>query len=143
MYVRDFAQHCTLCSFFSLSAIQTEEMKVKKSIKDAAKKGQTDVCKILAKEVVQSRKAVGKLYASKAQMNSVLMQMQHQLCELLKSAWERITFLYFYTAMLRMSGAIGKSTEVMHSMQELIKLPEIRDSMMELSREMSKVAICT
>ena len=41
--------------------------------------------------------------------------------------------------MLRMSGAIGKSTEVMHSMQELIKLPEIRDSMMELSREMSKV----
>ena len=86
MYVRDFAQHCTLCSFFSLSAIQTEETKVKKSIKDAAKKGQTDVCKILAKEVVQSRKAVGKLYASKAQMNSVLMQMQHQLCELLKSA---------------------------------------------------------
>lgn len=56
-------------------------MKVKKSIKEAAKKGQTDVCKILAKEVVQSRKAVGKLYASKAQMNSVLMQMQHQLCE--------------------------------------------------------------
>ena len=60
-------------------------MKVKKSIKDAAKKGQTDVCKILAKEVVQSRKAVGKLYASKAQMNSVLMQMQHQLCESLKN----------------------------------------------------------
>ena len=56
-------------------------MKVKKSIKDAAKKGKTDVCKILEKEVVQSRKAVGKLYASKAQMNSVLMQMQHQLCK--------------------------------------------------------------
>ena len=133
MYVRDFAQHCTLCSFFSLSAIQTEEMKVKKSIKDAAKKGQTDVCKILAKEVVQSRKAVGKLYASKAQMNSVLMQMQHQLCELLKSAWERITFLYFYTAMLRMSGAIGKSTEKMNSMQELISVAckVTHDSMME------------
>ena len=60
------------------AAIQTEELKVKKSIKDAAKKGQKDVCKILAKELVQSRKAVSKLYASKAQMNSVVMSMQQQ-----------------------------------------------------------------
>ena len=59
--------------------IQTEEMKVKKSIKDAAKRGQMDVAKILAKEVVQSKKAVSKLYASKAQMNSVVMSMQQQL----------------------------------------------------------------
>lgn len=57
-------------------------MKVKKSIRDAAKKGQTDVCKILAKELVHSRKAVSKLYASKAQMNSVVMQMQNQLGKL-------------------------------------------------------------
>ena len=61
------------------SGIQTEEMKVKKSIKDAAKRGQVDVAKILAKEVVQSKKAVSKLYASKAQMNSVVMSMQQQL----------------------------------------------------------------
>ena len=60
--------------------IQTEELKVKKSIKDDAKKGQVDVAKILAKELVQSRKAVSKLYASKAQMNSVAMSMQQQLC---------------------------------------------------------------
>ena len=60
--------------------IQTEELKVKKSIKDDAKKGQVDVAKILAKELVQSRKAVSKLYASKVQMNSVAMPMQQQLC---------------------------------------------------------------
>lgn len=64
-----------------LLAIQTEEAKVKRSIRDAAKKGHTDVLKILAKEIVQSRKAVSKLYASKAQMNSVVMQMQNQLCK--------------------------------------------------------------
>jgi charged multivesicular body protein 3 len=64
-----------------ITSIQREELKVKRSIKDAAKKGQVDVCKILAKEVVQSRKAVSKLYASKAQMNSVVMQMQNQLGE--------------------------------------------------------------
>ncbi len=42
-------------------------------------------------------------------------------------------------ATVRMAGCIQKSTDVMHSMQALIKLPEIRDSMMELSKEMSKV----
>ena len=52
---------------------------MKKSVKDAAKRGQVDVAKILAKELVQSKKAVSKLYASKAQMNSVVMSMQHQL----------------------------------------------------------------
>jgi len=66
---------------FSIIAIQREEAKVKLSLKDAAKKNQIDVCKILAKEVVQSRKAVNKLYASKAQINSVMMSMDQQLCE--------------------------------------------------------------
>ena len=52
---------------------------MKRSLKDAAKKGQNDVCRILAKEVVQSRRAVSKMYASKAQINSVMMSMQNQL----------------------------------------------------------------
>ena len=48
-------------------------------MKDAAKKGQKDVCVVLAKEMIRSRKAVSKLYASKAHMNSVLMGMKNQL----------------------------------------------------------------
>lgn len=68
-----------LCIFFCTSDIQREEEKVKRSIKDAAKKGQKDVCVILAKELIRSRKAVSKLYASKAHMNSVLMGMKNQL----------------------------------------------------------------
>ena len=36
------------------------------------------MAKILAKEVLQSRKAVGKMYASIAQINSVMMSMDHQ-----------------------------------------------------------------
>lgn len=63
------------------AAIKIEEEKVKRSLKDAAKKGQKDVCNILAKEMVRSRKAVNKIYASKAQMNSVMMSMQNQLGE--------------------------------------------------------------
>lgn len=54
---------------------------MKRSIKDAAKKGQKDVCIILAKEMIHSKKAINKLYASKAQMNSVLLSMKNQLCE--------------------------------------------------------------
>lgn len=67
-----------LCYNLNLD-IQREEEKVKRSVKDAAKKGQKDVCVVLAKEMIRSRKAVSKLYASKAHMNSVLMGMKNQL----------------------------------------------------------------
>nr|XP_020009526.1 charged multivesicular body protein 3-like [Castor canadensis] len=59
--------------------IQRGEEKVKRPVKDAAKKGQKDVCVVLAKEMIRSRKAVSKLYASKAHMNSMLMGMKNQL----------------------------------------------------------------
>lgn len=39
-----------------------------------------------------------------------------------------------------MSGAIEKSTDVMKAMQGLVRIPEIQASMMELSKEMSKVS---
>ncbi|KAJ3613694.1 hypothetical protein NHX12_019940 [Muraenolepis orangiensis] len=103
--------------------IQREEEKVKRSIKDAAKKGERDVCIILAKELIQSRRAVSKLYASKAQMNSVLLSMKNQL------------------AVVRVAGALQKSTEVMKAMQNLVKIPEIQATMRDLSKEMMKAGI--
>ncbi|XP_026703109.1 charged multivesicular body protein 3 isoform X3 [Athene cunicularia] len=103
--------------------IQREEEKVKRSIKDAAKKGQKDVCVILAKELIRSRRAVSKLHASKAHMNSVLMGMKNQL------------------AVLRVAGSLQKSTEVMKAMQNLVKIPEIQATMRELSKEMMKAGI--
>ncbi|XP_023690161.1 charged multivesicular body protein 3 [Paramormyrops kingsleyae] len=103
--------------------IQREEEKVKRSIKEAARKGQKDVCVILAKEMIHSKKAVGKLYASKAQMNSVLLSMKNQL------------------SVLRVSGALQRSTEVMKAMQNLVKVPEIQATMRELSKEMMKAGM--
>ncbi|XP_029972770.1 charged multivesicular body protein 3 [Salarias fasciatus] len=103
--------------------IQREEEKVKRSIKDAAKKGQKDVCLVLAKELIQSRRAVTKLYSSKAQMNSVILGMKNQ------------------GAMLRVAGSLQKSTEVMKAMQNLVKIPEIQATMRELSKEMTKAGI--
>lgn len=103
--------------------IQREEEKVKRSIKDAAKKGQKDVCIVLAKEMIHSKRAVTKLYASKAHMNSVQLSMKNQL------------------ALLRISGSLQKSTEVMKAMQSLIKVPEIQATMRDLSKEMMKAGI--
>lgn len=103
--------------------IQREEEKVKRSIKDAAKKGQKDVCVVLAKEMIQSKRAVTKLHASKAQMNSVVLSMKNQL------------------AVLRVAGAMQKSTEVMKAMQNLVKIPEVQATMRELSKEMMKAGI--
>lgn len=59
--------------------IQREEEKVKRSLKEAAKKGDKDVCMILAKEVLRARKAISKIYTSKAHINSISMQMKNQL----------------------------------------------------------------
>lgn len=74
--------YVTICPI--VSDIQREQEKVKRSIKDAAKKGQKDVCVVLAKEMIQSKRAITKLYASKAQMNSVLLSMKNQLGEFVK-----------------------------------------------------------
>ncbi|KAM8736780.1 charged multivesicular body protein 3 [Acanthopagrus schlegelii] len=103
--------------------IQREQDKVKRSIKDAAKKGQKDVCVVLAKEMIQSKRAITKLYASKAHMNSALLSMKNQ------------------AAVVRVAGALQKSTEVMKAMQNLVKIPEIQANMRELSREMMKAGI--
>lgn len=106
-----------------IRAIQREEEKASRSLRDAAKKGHKDVCVVLAKEMIRSRKAVNKIYASKAQLNSVEMSMKNQL------------------ATLRMAGALEKSSEVMKYMQQLVKVPEIQATMQELSKEMMKAGI--
>lgn len=56
--------------------IQAEEVKAKKAIKDAAKRGDPASAKVMAKELVRSRKVVNRLQISKVQLNSVVMQMQ-------------------------------------------------------------------
>ncbi|XP_070170533.1 charged multivesicular body protein 3 [Polyergus mexicanus] len=104
-------------------AIQREEEKVKRSLKEAAKKGDKDVCKILAKEIIRARKACNKIYTSKAHLNSVSLQMKNQL------------------ATIRVAGSVSKSTEVMQAMQSLIRIPEVAATMREMSKEMMKAGI--
>ena len=106
-----------------INAIKREELKVTKSLKEAAKKGDKEVCAILAKEIINSRKSVNKLYTAKANLSSVQNQMKGQL------------------ATLKVSGALSQSADVMKSMNALVKIPETQKVMMELSREMMKAGI--
>eukprot|EP01114_Cavostelium_apophysatum_P004019 TRINITY_DN1415_c0_g1_i2.p1 TRINITY_DN1415_c0_g1~~TRINITY_DN1415_c0_g1_i2.p1 ORF type:complete len:204 (+),score=80.96 TRINITY_DN1415_c0_g1_i2:171-782(+) len=107
----------------NIRSIQLEENKTIKSIKDLAKKGQVANAKTLAKALVQSRKATERLYQSKAQLNSVGMQLQQQL------------------SMMKLSGAMQKSAQVMAVMNNLVKLPQMHKVMMAMGREMEKAGL--
>ncbi|ALC46538.1 vps24 [Drosophila busckii] len=106
-----------------IRSIQREEEKVKRSLKQAAQKNDRDTCLILAKEIVNARKAVNRIYTSKAHLNSVQMQMKNQL------------------ATLRVAGSLQKSTEVMQAMQSLVRYPELAGIMRDMSKEMMKAGI--
>lgn len=96
---------------------------MKRALKQAAAKNDKESCTILAKEVVRARKAVNRIYTSKAHLNSVQLQMKNQL------------------ATLRVAGSLQKSTEVMQAMQSLVKLPEIAAVMRDMSKEMMRAGI--
>merc|ERR1712193_257772 len=49
--------------------IERQQEKTKQMLKQNAKKGDKAACKILAREIVNSKKAVSRMYASKAQIN--------------------------------------------------------------------------
>lgn len=103
--------------------IENEEAKIQRDIKAAAKKNDRDVCFILAKELIRSKKAKNRIHAAKSQINSISMIIQEQM------------------ATVKMAGSLQKSTEVMKSMQSLISVQNISATMQELSREMMKTGI--
>ena len=88
----------------------------------------------LCREVVNSRKAVNKIYAAKANLNSVQLQMKGQLAQvtfLLASPyfiWRKTSqFLEegtckqcLWKLKVRIAGALSSSTDVMKAMQQLV-----------------------
>jgi len=110
----------------NIRGIELEEQKIIRSIKDLVKKGDRQnagSAKILAKELIRSRKAKERLYASKAQINSVSMQLTQNL------------------AMMKMTQVMQKSTQVMAAMNNLVRLPQLSKVMVAMSREMQKAGL--
>jgi len=110
----------------NIRSIEMEEQKIKRSIKELAKKGDKqnlDSAKHLAKELIRSRKAKENIYKSKAQLNSVSMQLTQNL------------------SMMKIAGIMQKSTQIMTMMNNLIRLPQLNKIMMTMAREMEKAGL--
>ncbi|KAF9222018.1 Snf7-domain-containing protein [Gyrodon lividus] len=97
--------------------------KARATVKQLALKGDVRSARILAREVVRSNKQKDRLSVSKARLGSIGTQLIQQL------------------AMLKVTGSLQKSTEVMRLSNSLIKLPQISQAMREMSMEMTKAGI--
>ncbi|ORX70829.1 hypothetical protein DL89DRAFT_292424 [Linderina pennispora] len=103
--------------------IQMEEQKVMRSIRQLAKKNDTASCRSLAKELVRSRRQRDRIITSKAQLNSIVLELQRQV------------------AVLKVAGSLQKSTQVMKSVNALMRVPQLQMTLMEMSKEMMKAGI--
>ena len=74
---------------------ERQQEKTKQMLKQNAKKGDTAACKILAREIVNSKKAVSRMYQSKAQMNSVMVRFLKCIVLLNLSVKIMYTNIYF------------------------------------------------
>ncbi|KAJ1880394.1 Vacuolar protein-sorting-associated protein 24 [Coemansia sp. RSA 486] len=106
-----------------LRGIATEEAKVKRTIQQLAKKGDLSSCRSLAKELVRSQRQKTRIATSKAQLNSILMELTRQV------------------ALLKVAGSLQKSTQVMKSVNQLMRIPQLQHTMMEMSKEMVRAGV--
>ncbi|CAE6394781.1 unnamed protein product [Rhizoctonia solani] len=103
--------------------LDTATAKARTTVKQLATKGDVKSARILAKEVVRSNKQKDRLHVSKARLGSIGVQLQHQM------------------AMVKVTGSLQKSTEIMKLSNSLVKLPQISAAMREMSMEMTKAGI--
>ncbi|CAM9260748.1 unnamed protein product [Ectocarpus fasciculatus] len=106
-------------------SLERAEKKVQKDIKTMAKEGTRNekAIRLLAKELVMSRNAKNRMHEGKAQLHSVQMQLQNQI------------------ALIKVTGVIKKSTEIMASIGDLVKIPELQENMFQLATEMERAGL--
>ncbi|KAK9799789.1 hypothetical protein WJX73_008465 [Symbiochloris irregularis] len=107
----------------TIREIERSEKNAKKMVTESAKRGDMASAKVLAKELVRTRKEVTRMYTNKAQLLSMNIQLTEQL------------------AMVRVAGTLSKSTEVMTLVNNLVKAPQMSQIMMQMSREMMKAGV--
>lgn len=83
-----------------INGIKRQEERAIKECKKLAKSNQIASARILAKEIVHTRKTVERMYTAKAQLNSVSCNLQTSV------------------AMIKMQGCMQKSTEIMAAMNQ-------------------------
>lgn len=113
-------------------AVRQVEIKTKSLIQQADKRAQRDPTKAkqaqkevrdFARELIRVRKTSARLVTSKAQLNSVQMQVNEAF------------------AVRKIEGSIRASVGIMKDVNTLIRLPELAGTMQELSVELMKAGI--
>ncbi|KAK7208081.1 Snf7-domain-containing protein [Myxozyma melibiosi] len=99
------------------------ESKTKSMIKQAAKRGDVSSARILAKELYHVRQQRSRLFKSKAQLQSVGMQVREAF------------------AVRKIQGSMKASTGIMKDVNTLVRMPELSGTMRELSQELMKAGI--
>ncbi|KAH8830531.1 vacuolar sorting protein Vps24 [Flagelloscypha sp. PMI_526] len=103
--------------------IDKEMRQVNQTVKQLATKGDVKNARILAREVVRTNKQKDRLSVSKARLGSIEHQLQQQL------------------SMLKVTGSLQKSTEIMKLSNALVRVPQVSAAMREMSMEMTKAGI--
>lgn len=103
--------------------IEREEAKMKRNLQMLAKKGERAAIAPLARALVQSKKAKERIHVSKANLNSVQLELRHQV------------------ATLRMAKVMQSSTKVMSAMNGLMKMPQMSAQMRDMALEMEKAGL--
>lgn len=115
-----------------INQVKQVEMKTKNLIIQADRRGQRNPnqtkqaqreVRDFAKELIRARKTSGRLVTSKAQLNSVQMQVNEAF------------------AVRKIEGSIRASVGIMKDVNTLIRLPELAGTMRELSVELMKAGV--
>eukprot|EP00759_Apiculatamorpha_spiralis_P044764 PhF_6_TR41649/c0_g1_i1/m.63141/K12191/CHMP2A; charged multivesicular body protein 2A len=97
--------------------LQTQEKKLIADMKKAAKQDQMDSVKIMAKDIVRTRKYAQKFYRMKAQLTAVSLRLQT------------------LTSTAQMANAMQGVTRAMRSMNMRMNLPQMQKIMQEFERQ--------
>lgn len=106
-----------------LSNLNQLETKTKAMIKQSAKRNDIKSARILAREVYGIKSQRARLYKSKAQLNSISLQVNEAF------------------AIQKLEGSMKTSTGLMKEVNSLVKLPELMGTMNALGRELMKSGI--
>jgi charged multivesicular body protein 3 len=106
-----------------LSNLNQMESKTKNMIKQSAKRNDVKSARVLAKEVYGIKRQRGRLHKSKAQLNSISLQVNEAF------------------AIQKLEGSMKTSTGLMKEVNSLVRLPELMGTMNALGRELMKSGI--
>ncbi|KAG5191188.1 vacuolar protein-like protein sorting 24, partial [Tribonema minus] len=108
-----------------IKSMDNEEAKLVRDIKKLAKEGSRNerAVRVLARQMVTLRQTKTRMYEGKVQIHSVQMQLKNQL------------------ALVKVTGCLSKSTEVMQMMGKLVSIPELQATMTDLAREMERAGL--